>query len=131
MFCLGRGEFQRLIEVAGRAYPREACGLLFAPSDGRTQLRLVPTATAWNTPLSFRISGQEIDRLRGERKLLGEQLLGCFHSHILSPARPSRFDRRGAQRLGGLWLIYSVLERRAALFHWSGTNFKRQSLRLH
>ena len=130
MFRLGRSEFGRLVDEAHDAYPREACGLLFAPAGWPSELRLVPTVATWNTPVSFRIAEQEINRVRRRRRALGEDLLGCFHSHVLSRAWPSKYDRQGAQRLGGLWLIYSIPTRRVALFDWNGRRFQQRALRL-
>lgn len=127
---LPRDQQRRLTSAVRRAYPREACGLLFAPPGRPVELRLVPTAPTWNTPASFRIKAREIERSRREREALGESLVGCFHSHVISGARPSRSDRLGAKRLGGLWLIYSVRWHQLALFHWDGTDFERRPLAL-
>jgi proteasome lid subunit RPN8/RPN11 len=128
--CLEREQQRRLISAARRAHPREACGLLFAAADGSGRLRLAPTASIRNTPLSFRIRTREITRLRDEHEAMGERLVGCFHSHLLSRPRPSPADAAGARRLGGLWLIYSVRWAQVALFQWTGIGFEPRPLQL-
>lgn len=130
MIYLEREQQKRLVSAARRAHPREACGLLFAPIDGPGRLELIPTASTRNTPLSFRIRAREIARFRGEREAVGERLVGCFHSHLLSRPRPSLADAAGARRLGGLWLIYSLRWERAELFHWNGAAFEKRPLQL-
>jgi proteasome lid subunit RPN8/RPN11 len=127
---LEREQQRRLVAAARRAYPREACGLLFAPIDGSGRLELIPTAPARNTHMSFRIRAREIERLRGEREAMGERLVGCFHSHLLSRPRPSQADAAGARHLGGLWLIYSLRWERAELFYWDGIAFEKRPLQL-
>lgn len=88
----------------------------------------MPTAPTWNTPASFRIRASDVDRLRREQEAIGESLVGCFHSHLFIGARPTDHDRRGATRLGGLWLIYSVPADRIALFRWNGADFEPRRL---
>ena len=130
MIVLRRDQQRRLAGAVRRAYPREACGLLFARAGDPVDLRLVPTAPTWNTPISFRIRRREIERFCSERVPLGEQLVGCFHSHLVAGPGPTGDDRRGAEQLGGLWLIYSVPAGRAAMFHWDGSTFQERGLQL-
>lgn len=130
MIRLDQASHRRLIAVARRAWPREACGLLFALHGAVTDLILVPTPATRNTPWSFRIRERAIERLRRERQELGEELVGCFHSHVHSDARPSPHDEAGARRLGGLWLIHSTANGRTALFAWTGADFEPRPLQL-
>ena len=78
--------------------------------------------------MSFAIDTAEIAGETALRRARGEVLLGCYHSHIRAPARPTRGDRRGGARRGGLWLIYSLAGRDAALFEWTGADFTRRAL---
>ncbi|HEX8365138.1 MAG TPA: Mov34/MPN/PAD-1 family protein [Allosphingosinicella sp.] len=125
---MGREERRQLVGEAAAAQPKEACGLLFGELRTRLFLRLVPTGGARNGPVSFAIDTAEIAGETALRRARGEVLLGCYHSHIRAPARPTRGDRRGGARRGGLWLIYSLAGRDAALFEWTGADFTRRAL---
>jgi len=84
--------------------PNEACGLLLL--DGDAAVRYVPARNAEASPYRFRL---DLDPL--EWADIGDSELGqaVVHSHLSSPAYPSRTDVENV----GLWagspyLIYSV-----------------------
>ena len=99
--------FQQIRQHGEETYPHECCGFLFGRQDEGTrvisEIRRQPnerTESRQNrfliTPLQFR------DAERAARNA-GLSMVGIYHSHPDSPARPSDYDRDHA------WPWYSYL----------------------
>jgi proteasome lid subunit RPN8/RPN11 len=88
-------------------YPHECCGFLFgSQEDGSrqvTEIRRQPNERADSRENRFLITPEQFrDAERAARKA-GLLMLGIYHSHPDSPARPSEYDRDHA------WPWYSYL----------------------
>jgi proteasome lid subunit RPN8/RPN11 len=97
-------------EHGARDYPNECCGALLGRDDGpnRTVLGLVPLANQRNdSPRNrFSITAEDVRLAEKEAAANGCQLIGWYHSHPDSPARPSEFDREHAWP----WYSYIILQ---------------------
>ena len=97
-----------LIQSAARtAHPREACGILTGTGARITGLIITPNVHP--TPEThFEIHHQSlIDAHRAEREG-GPQVVGYFHSHPTTTARPSATDRASAAHDGKIWAIHGT-----------------------
>ena len=131
MYILPVDQVERLLACVDEAFPCEAAGLLLGRHVGRyTVLTVASVSSSENTPLSFRIRNADIAQVASSLKGSTTKICGCFHSHVLGDARPSRTDREGAEEFGSLWLIYSVRFRRLKLFRWHGTAFFGERFRV-
>ncbi len=131
MYIIPLDQIERLLECVDDAFPSEAAGLLLESQVGRsTVLTIASTGSSENTPLSFRIKDAAIAQVAESLRGSATKICGCFHSHVLGDARPSRTDRVGARGFGELWLIYSVRFRRLNLFRWGGAEFRRERFRV-
>lgn len=87
---------QRAREAARAALPQEACGLLLGRVDGDRTLvqRLEPTRNATTDPAedTFEVHPEDYLRLDTLARTLGLDVVGVWHSHPDSGARPSRTD---------------------------------------
>ena len=93
---------------AAQTYPDECCGILLGQTtDGeRAVARLLPIDNQWDAGerrRRFLITPQDMLRAEREGRLVGQDVLGFYHSHPDAPARPSEFDREHA------WPWYSYL----------------------
>jgi proteasome lid subunit RPN8/RPN11 len=93
-----------LVAHAEREAPNEACGLVLL-RDGRAE-RYEPGRNAASSPYRFELEFDDPEIWFAEDE--GYEL-AVFHSHISSPARPSRTDVENI----GLWagkpyLVYSI-----------------------
>lgn len=90
-----------------RDYPNECCGALLGNDEGanRTVLGLVPLMNQRNdSPRNrFSITPEDVRLAEKEARTKGWELIGWYHSHPDSPARPSEFDREHA------WPWYSYI----------------------
>ncbi len=96
-----------MLAHAGRAHPRECCGLLLGASDEITAA--IPARNVHPEPAThFEIDPQAlIDAHRGARAG-GAQVLGYYHSHPNGLARPSATDARMAADDGAVWGIVAA-----------------------
>ena len=95
---------------------REVCGLLV---DNGHFLQLVEVRNTCRRPCGFclhRGDWRGVDKSCDRR---GNAVVGTFHSHILSPAKPGDADIKGAED-GSLMLILDTIERNVRLWRIRG-----------
>ena len=127
MYLIPTDEVEKILMHVEAAFPREASGLLLRREFKQfTLLSVVGTPIEENTPLSFRIRGAGIKKIAESLRGSGTRTCGCFHSHVVGGACPSRRDCAARKEPGDLWLIYSVRFRNLNLFRWDGKRFKRE-----
>jgi proteasome lid subunit RPN8/RPN11 len=91
-------------------YPEECCGILLGrETDGvRSIERLMPIDNQWDSvdrSERFLISSRDVLLAEREARRTGLDVLGFYHSHPDSPARPSEFDREHAWP----WYTYLII----------------------
>jgi proteasome lid subunit RPN8/RPN11 len=101
---LTRAAFEGISAEAERAFPEEACGLLFG--HGRRVEEVVPTRNVHPKPRTHFESDPRalIEAYRAERQG-GPQVLGYYHSHPAGPAGPSSTDQAQASGDARVWAI--------------------------
>lgn len=120
-----------LLECVQRALPREASGLLLREDYGHgLVLTFVPTSIYENTSSSFLIRTAAIKRISESLRGSPARIGGCFHSHTVGPAFPSKPDCAATKGHGDIWLIYSVRFRDLKLFCWNSSKFENQKFRI-
>lgn len=107
MLRVGEALIAKIHEHGARDYPNECCGALLGSDEGanRTVLGLVPLVNQRNdSPRNrFSITPEDVRFAEKEASAQGWELIGWYHSHPDSPARPSEFDREHA------WPWYSYI----------------------
>jgi [CysO sulfur-carrier protein]-S-L-cysteine hydrolase len=86
--------------------PNEACGIL-AGSDGRAE-RFFAAESDEPSPYYYRIESRDQIRIMNEIDDAGLDLVGIYHSHVSSPAYPSRTDAEQAFWPDAVYLIVSL-----------------------
>ncbi|HEX6719080.1 MAG TPA: M67 family metallopeptidase [Pyrinomonadaceae bacterium] len=106
-----------------RDYPYECCGLLLGRygADGKVVKETYPISNAREETAKrnrFLIQPQEL--MRGERYALERDLevVGFYHSHPDSPARPSQYDLEHAWPTYSYIIVSTSAERAGDLFSW-------------
>ncbi|GHT69984.1 Mov34/MPN/PAD-1 family protein [Spirochaetia bacterium] len=99
MLNLGHELFERMIAHARRGLPNESCGL-FAGTIENTEEKIVRAVyclkNADESPEHFSMAPEDQLRAISDMRKKGWSLLGNFHSHPTTPARPSEEDIRMA-----------------------------------
>jgi len=107
MLVLKQQFIEQIRAHGARDYPNECCGALLGHDEeaDRTVLGLVPLANQRDdSPRNrFSITSEDVRLAEKAAGAKGWELIGWYHSHPDSPARPSEFDREHA------WPWYSYI----------------------
>lgn len=111
-----RAEIERHGE---RGFPNEVCGLLLGSEreGGCVIESLVPIENSFEDEEQYhRFLITPADMFRAERTARKQKrdVLGVYHSHPNSPARPSEYDRDHAAWTAWSYIIVSVMQGQAA-----------------
>ena len=99
--------YEAMVAHSRFTHPEEACGLLAA--DDRGRLRMVYCLTnAGHSASSYTIEPTEHFRAMQHAESRGWELVGAFHSHPQSTARPSATDVRMAVETEWVYLIVGM-----------------------
>ena len=95
-----------LVAHARAGLPNEACGIL-AGRDGRAE-QFFPAEPDEPSPYYYRIDARDQIRIMTEIEDAGLDLIGIYHSHVSSPAYPSRTDAEQAFWPDATYVIVSL-----------------------
>ncbi len=91
------------------SYPYECCGFLLGAAEGETrkvhEARRQSNERSESRENRFLISPGQFRAAETRAKAAGLQMIGIYHSHPDSPARPSEYDREHAWP----WFSYLIL----------------------
>ena len=116
---LRRSALDAILQHAERANPRECCGVLVGRQD--EILQAVEARNLADDPNRYFLDPEDHIAIRRRARAAGLSVVGFYHSHPHSPARPSATDRAEAAYPDYLYLIVATGEVR--LFRLSDGNF--------
>ena len=89
-----RAIIDEMVTHAREDLPNEACGMVHAQDGAPVAVHRVKNDAA--SPYRYEMNPPQVMRLERVRDASGESLFAIYHSHVRSPARPSRTDERTA-----------------------------------
>ncbi|MCK8826148.1 M67 family metallopeptidase [Natroniella acetigena] len=103
-------DYQKLLEDAQERFPTEACGLVAGlKEDDKIEVKAVyPMANLDESAEHFTLDPKEQFKVVKEIRTEGYQLIGNYHSHPATPARPSAEDKKLAYDQDALYFIFSL-----------------------
>jgi proteasome lid subunit RPN8/RPN11 len=98
--------------------PYEACGVLVGTINGTTALveKALPITNSKRTRTSFELDPKEHYNAWNEAEKDGKEIVGVYHTHPVSSAVPSLWDRQTMQNETCVWLIAGADGMRAYLW---------------
>ncbi len=113
MIVFSQEQYQTILKDALAAAPLEACGLLAGVADGAVKrvCKVYLMTNMDHSPEHFSMDPQEQFAAVKDMRCHDWKLLGNFHSHPASPARPSEEDKRLAFDSTASYVILSLLDR--------------------
>lgn len=113
MIILSNEHYQEILTHSFNALPMEACGLLGGIVEGDVEVvrKVYGLTNIDQSPEHFSMDPSEQFAVVKDLRKNGWVLLGNFHSHPASPARPSEEDQRLAFDRKASYLILSLLEK--------------------
>lgn len=87
--------------------PYEACGVLVGTTDGSTAVveKALPVTNVKHTRTSFELDPKEHYNAWNEAEKNDREIVGVYHTHPVSSAIPSLWDRETMQNVPGVWII--------------------------
>lgn len=109
---LSQVQKQILIDHAKKCAPAESCALLFGREESSTSTvkEVFLTKNTEHSPVNFTISNEELLQGYQEAERKGLDVIGIFHSHPHSEARPSSTDKKFMMINPVVWMIFSNVQ---------------------
>ncbi len=87
--------------------PYEACGVLVGTINGTTACveKAISVANSKRTRTSFELDPKEFYDAWNEAEKNGKEIVGIYHTHPVSSAIPSLWDRETMENAPSVWLI--------------------------
>ncbi len=87
--------------------PYEACGMLIGTMNGSTALveKALPVTNVKRTRTSFELDPKEHYKAWNEAEKNGREIMGVYHTHPVSSAVPSLWDRETMENAPYVWVI--------------------------
>ena len=132
MIKLKRSDYSRIVEHAEKEAPIEACGLIAGELDGEDRIikKVYILTNTDHAEEHFTLDPKE--QLSAVKDMRAEGLipLGNWHSHPVSPSRPSDEDKRLAFDSSASYLILSLMDDEPVLnsFHIEGDTATKEEL---
>ncbi len=100
--------------------PYEACGVLIGTINGSTALveKALPVTNSKRTRRSFELDPKEHYNAWNEAEKNDKEIVGIYHTHPVSSAIPSLWDRETMENDPSVWLIAGADGMRA--YVWDG-----------
>jgi len=117
VLALDAGAREKMLAHARAALPNEGCGLLAGVIEGEARVvrGVYGLANTDASPEHFSMAPEEQFAAVADMRQKGWRLLGNFHSHPATPARPSDEDKRLAFDPSLSYVIISLAGREAVL----------------
>jgi [CysO sulfur-carrier protein]-S-L-cysteine hydrolase len=114
---LPRALADEMIAHARSELPNEACGIFGGTLDG--ELRTFHPATNSDaSPYRYNVDSRDLLRITQAIEDIGDEVAAIYHSHTMSPARPSRTDMDRATWPEAAYLIVSLASDPADIQAW-------------
>jgi len=106
--------FAEIVKYSLDQYPSEACGLLGGRIEGELRIveKIYGLTNVDKSPDHFSMDPKEQFSAIKDMRQSGLVMLGNYHSHSASPARPSDEDKRLAFDPDASYLMLSLLDRK-------------------
>ncbi|MCK8816115.1 M67 family metallopeptidase [Natroniella sulfidigena] len=107
---LAKDDYQKLLEDAKERFPTEACGLVAGlKEEDKIEVKAVyPMTNLDESAEHFTLDPKEQFKVVKEIRADGYQVLGNYHSHPATPARPSAEDKKLAYDQDAIYFIFSL-----------------------
>ena len=132
MIKLRRSDYEKIVAHAKKEAPVEACGLIAGELEGGDKIvkKVYILTNIDYAEEHFTLDPRE--QLKAVKDMRAEGLvpLGNWHSHPVSPSRPSEEDKRLAYDSSASYMILSLMDEEPVLnsFHIEGDKAEKEQL---
>ncbi len=114
-----RKDVQLIQQELNNNKPYEACGVLIGNINDTTVNveRAQPITNVRHSRTSFELDSEEFYKVWNDAEKKGKEIVGIYHTHPVSSAVPSLWDRETMQNVTNVWLIAGVDGMRAYVWN--------------
>ena len=132
MIILSKNDYEKILAHAKNEAPVEACGLIAGEISGNDKIvkKVYILTNTDHAEEHFTIDPKEQLSAIKDMRANGLIPLGNWHSHPVSPSRPSNEDKRLAYDSSASYLILSLMNNQPVLnsFHIEGDKAEKEEL---
>lgn len=132
MIILNKNDYEKILAHAKNEAPVEACGLIAGEISGNDKIvkKVYILTNTDHAEEHFTIDPKEQLSAIKDMRANGLVPLGNWHSHPVSPSRPSDEDKRLAYDSSASYLILSLMNNQPVLnsFHIEGDKAEKEEL---
>ena len=132
MIKLNRSDYEKIVAHAKKEAPVEACGLIAGELSGEDKIikKVYILTNTDHAEEHFTLDPKEQLAAVKDMRANGLVPLGNWHSHPVSPSRPSQEDKRLAYDSSASYMILSLMDDEPVLnsFHIEGDNAEKEQL---
>ena len=132
MIKLNRSDYEKIVAHAKKEAPVEACGLIAGELSGEDKIikKVYILTNTDHAEEHFTLDPKEQLAAVKDMRANGFVPLGNWHSHPVSPSRPSQEDKRLAYDSSASYMILSLMDDEPVLnsFHIEGDNAEKEQL---
>lgn len=117
---IGRPHIRLIMDELARHTPDEACGVLIGRRDSEkiTVDRVIPIKNSRSSDRSFELDPKEHYEAWKLADREGMDIVGVYHTHPHSAARPSLWDQESMENYQSVWIIAGRGEIKG--YEWDG-----------
>ena len=132
MIKLSKSDYEMIVAHARAEAPIEACGLIAGVLSGEDKIikKVYILTNVDHAEEHFTLDPREQLSAVKDMRANGLVPLGNWHSHPVSPSRPSEEDKRLAYDSSASYMILSLMDEEPVLnsFHIDGSNAEKEQL---
>ena len=132
MIKMKKADYEKILEHARKEAPVEACGLIAGHTEGGDKFieKVYILTNTDHAEEHFTLDPKEQLAAVKDMRALGYEQLGNWHSHPVSPSRPSDEDKRLAYDSTASYMILSLMEETPVLnsFHVENNTATKEEL---
>lgn len=132
MIKLNRSDYEKIVAHAKKEAPVEACGLIAGELSGEDKIikKVYILTNTDHAEEHFTLDPKEQLAAVKDMRANGFVPLGNWHSHPVSPSRPSLEDKRLAYDSSASYMILSLMDDEPVFnsFHIEGDNAEKEQL---
>lgn len=107
---ISKNDITLILDELEKNRPFEACGVLVGNEKGDvvTVQRAVPIKNSKRTERSFELDPTEFYNVWSNAEKEKLDIVGVYHTHPMSSAKPSAWDKKTMQDASGIWVIAGI-----------------------
>ncbi|MCW4043059.1 MAG: M67 family metallopeptidase [Candidatus Bathyarchaeota archaeon] len=132
MIVFKKTDLQIIAQHSRDLFPTESCGIILGKKQDNIKIvkKIFPTKNILKSRTKYQINPREQLNIYMKADEISLEVLGYYHSHPFGDTKPSEIDIKEANQPCCSYVIYSNEQDDFKSFHWNGSSFLDEELRI-